>query len=74
MELHHTLKDNEIVVFFRNNHFSTLYKREHEIFLLLTDQGFKNESAVWEVLSTVQGDNTFVTSEFTNYVPKVFFF
>ena len=34
------VKDAELCVFFRNNHFNTLYKHKEELFMLVTDQGF----------------------------------
>jgi len=66
-ELNSTLKDGEIAVFFRNNHFSTIYKRKGEIFLLLTDQGFTKVPVVWETLANVEGDGVFVNSEFVTF-------
>lgn len=52
-------------MFFRNNHFSTLYKHKGELFLLVTDQGFLTEPAViWETLVNIEGDGQFVNSEY----------
>lgn len=76
IQLHKTLKDNELCVFFRNNHFSTMLKREREsggknkkkesdLFLLVTDEGYANKpNVVWEKLSEVGGDTVFVDSHF----------
>lgn len=67
-ELCSTVKDQELCVFFRNNHFGTLYKHNNELFLLVTDQGFLTESnAVWETLSNVDGDCHFVDGCFCTY-------
>ncbi|XP_074660398.1 ubiquitin carboxyl-terminal hydrolase MINDY-1-like [Tubulanus polymorphus] len=67
-ELVITVKEGEMCVLFRNNHFSTLYKHKNELFTLVTDQGFLNESeVVWETLSNVEGDGLFVNSEFRTY-------
>ncbi|XP_066950433.1 ubiquitin carboxyl-terminal hydrolase MINDY-1-like isoform X1 [Macrobrachium rosenbergii] len=61
-ELGSSLGKEEIAVLFRNNHFSTIYKRGDQIYQLLTDQGFLHENMVWETLNDV--DATF--SEFVN--------
>ncbi|GAB1602381.1 ubiquitin carboxyl-terminal hydrolase MINDY-2-like isoform X1 [Argonauta hians] len=67
-ELNTTVKEGELCVFFRNNHFSTLYGHKNELFLLVTDQGFLNESnVVWETLSSVEGDCYFVDTSFHTY-------
>ena len=64
-ELNSTIQDEELCVFFRNNHFSTLYKHKKELFLLVTDQGFLTEPAVvWETLNNIEGDGYFVNSDF----------
>ena len=42
-ELTAKLEEQELAVFFRNNHFSTLYKRSGELFLLVTDLGFLSQ-------------------------------
>ena len=64
-ELNSKLKDGELCVFFRNNHFSTLFKHQGELFLLLTDQGFlTQENMVWQTLSSIDGDGAFVDCNF----------
>ncbi|CAJ0918655.1 unnamed protein product, partial [Mesorhabditis belari] len=64
LALTETLKDGEVAVLFRNNHYSTIYKRRDEIFSLCTDSGFKNTpNVVWETLC-VDGDSYFVNSNF----------
>ncbi|KRY35030.1 Protein FAM63A [Trichinella spiralis] len=48
------LLEDELAVFFRNNHFSVITKHEGTLFLLLTDQGFLKETDyVWETLDTI---------------------
>ena len=55
---------------FRNNHFSTLLKRDGKIFLLLTDLGFEQQrNFVWEVLDGIDGDTTLATSKFKKAPP-----
>lgn len=63
-KLHEELQEGQLYVFFRNNHFSTLLMREASLWLLVTDQGFTKQAAVWEKLDTVDGDSVFVTSSF----------
>jgi hypothetical protein len=65
IELTSHIKDKELAVFFRNNHFSTIYKHNGYLYLLATDQGFLNESnVVWEVLNETDGDTQWVDSSF----------
>ncbi|XP_005110657.1 ubiquitin carboxyl-terminal hydrolase MINDY-1 [Aplysia californica] len=67
-ELSSHVKEKELCVFFRNNHFNTLYKHNNELFLLVTDQGFLTErNVVWETLSNVDGDCHFVDGSFRTY-------
>ncbi|XP_067929320.1 ubiquitin carboxyl-terminal hydrolase MINDY-2-like [Watersipora subatra] len=64
-ELSSTLGEDQMAVFFRNNHFSTIYKHRDHLFLLVTDQGYLRQSRiVWETLSNVEGDGELVNSEF----------
>ncbi|XP_019267438.1 PREDICTED: ubiquitin carboxyl-terminal hydrolase MINDY-2-like [Nicotiana attenuata] len=49
------LKERELCVFFRNNHFNTMFKFEGELYILATDQGYINQSdLVWEKLNEVR--------------------
>ncbi|XP_069132190.1 ubiquitin carboxyl-terminal hydrolase MINDY-1-like [Argopecten irradians] len=67
-ELNSVVKENQLSVFFRNNHFSTMYRHQNELFLLVTDQGFLSErNVVWETLSNVEGDGYFVDANFHTY-------
>ncbi|XP_064635481.1 ubiquitin carboxyl-terminal hydrolase MINDY-1-like isoform X2 [Lineus longissimus] len=67
-ELCISIKEEELAVLFRNNHFSTIYKHKNELFLLVTDQGFLTENnVVWETLSNVEGDCNFVDADFRTY-------
>ncbi|KAJ1966697.1 hypothetical protein H4R35_006928 [Dimargaris xerosporica] len=49
------LPDHHLCVLFRNNHFSTLYKRaQGELYLLVTDAGYaRNGQVVWESLQDI---------------------
>ncbi|CAL9029946.1 unnamed protein product [Prunus brigantina] len=62
------LKERELCVFFRNNHFSTMFKFEGELYLLATDQGYINQpDLVWEKLNEVNGDTLFMTGNFKEF-------
>lgn len=71
-ELNSKIKDNEIGILFRNNHFLTLLKREGEIYTLVTDHGYLTEdNIIWETLDNIEGagrffDSNFQVSEITN--------
>ncbi|KAM6294228.1 LOW QUALITY PROTEIN: ubiquitin carboxyl-terminal hydrolase MINDY-1 [Aegotheles albertisi] len=64
-ELTAAVKEGELSVFFRNNHFSTMTKHKGHLYLLVTDQGFlQEEGVVWESLHSVDGDSSFCDTEF----------
>ncbi|XP_042297075.1 ubiquitin carboxyl-terminal hydrolase MINDY-1 [Sceloporus undulatus] len=64
-ELTSTVKEGELSVFFRNNHFSTMIKNQSHLYLLVTDQGFLHEEQVaWESLHNVDGDGCFCDAQF----------
>ncbi|NXW54366.1 MINY1 hydrolase, partial [Eurystomus gularis] len=64
-ELTATVREGELSVFFRNNHFSTMIKHKGHLYLLVTDQGFlQEERVVWESLHTVDGDSCFCDTHF----------
>lgn len=52
------VKERELVVFFRNNHFSTAFKLNGVLYNLVTDLGYLGEpDVVWEVLANPPGGN-----------------
>ena len=52
-------------VFFRNNHFNTLFKYESHLYLLLTDIGYEHQGGyVWERLTEIDGDTMCCGSDF----------
>ncbi|WCJ26131.1 Ubiquitin carboxyl-terminal hydrolase MINDY-1 [Euphorbia peplus] len=62
------LKERELCVFFRNNHFCTMFKYDGELYLLATDQGYLNQpDLVWEKLNEVNGDTLFMTGNFKEF-------
>ena len=64
-KLHEHVKEREICVFFRNNHFSTMFKFEGHLYLLCTDSSFKTRNAVaWERLTDINGDTELCSPTF----------
>ncbi|XP_030320982.1 ubiquitin carboxyl-terminal hydrolase MINDY-1 isoform X1 [Calypte anna] len=64
-QLRAAAKEEELSVFFRNNHFSTMVKHKGHLYLLVTDQGFlQEEGVVWETLQRVDGDSRFCDTHF----------
>lgn len=48
------VQEDEYVIFFRNNHFSTLIKHGNKLFNLVTDIGYERErNIVWDLLASV---------------------
>lgn len=63
--LHEYVKEGDMVVFFRNNHYNTLTKHNEHLYLLVTDFGYADvNSVVWEKLDVIDGDTEYVTGEF----------
>lgn len=60
------LKNDSLSVLFRNDHFSTLLKRDDMLYSLITDLGFEKRSdIVWESLISIDGSlNVFCDSDF----------
>ncbi|PIA35764.1 hypothetical protein AQUCO_03500255v1 [Aquilegia coerulea] len=62
------ISEENLCVFFRNNHFSTMYKVKGQLYLLATDQGYINQpDLVWEKLNEVNGDTVFMTGDFKEF-------
>ena len=71
--LHEYLKDGQMVVFFRNNHFNTLTKQDGFLYLLVTDCGYADVSTVvWEKLDVIDGDTEYVSEDFKPPAPMEF--
>ena len=65
IELHRVVQEDELCVFFRNNHFSTIIRRADKLYILVTDYGFLQERRfVWEALDSVDGDTQFFDDNF----------
>jgi hypothetical protein len=56
LQLHSNISEGSLGVFFRNNHFATMHKRNGNLYLLVTDLGYADEpAAAWEVLDEIDG-------------------
>ena len=74
-----SIKERELVVFFRNNHFSTAFSLNGVLYNLVTDQGYLGEPDVlWEVLAVgadrgadtaVPPEGSFVNGAFKAFKP-----
>jgi hypothetical protein len=63
--LHEYMKDGQMAVFFRNNHFNSLTKYDGQLYLLVTDIGYASVgNIVWEKLDVIDGDTEYVGQEF----------
>ncbi|CCE82377.1 Piso0_002101 [Millerozyma farinosa CBS 7064] len=69
--LNMSMEPTDVIVFFRNNHFSTLYKRnDREFYTLTTDLSFNKSMKsvnriVWQSLVSISGkDDLFFTGDF----------
>ncbi|XP_018424341.1 PREDICTED: protein FAM63A [Nanorana parkeri] len=60
-ELMAAVKEGELSVFFRNNHFSTLIKHKVQVYAL---RAVQEEKVIWESLHNVEGDSCFCDSDF----------
>lgn len=68
-----TLRADLVSVFFRNNHFSTLYKgANHGFYLLITDRDFSaHENYVWQSLNSISGgEDLFFTGDLTPLIEE----
>ncbi|CAM9285749.1 unnamed protein product [Ectocarpus sp. 6 AP-2014] len=64
-QLHQEVRERQLCVFFRNNHFSTMFKYEGKLYLLITDLGYARESSVvWEKLDQIDGNTEYADSDF----------
>jgi len=69
-ELHRSVEPSTLAVFFRNNHFCTAYTHAGAFYLLVTDEGYRDQTGlVWERLSAVSGDTSFHTGDFALFTP-----
>jgi hypothetical protein len=67
LQLLEKVRERQLLVLYRNQHFSTLMRYEGKLYTLVTDTGYAEMSAVvWETLDfdALNGDSTFVDSSF----------
>ena len=65
MALYEKVKDKELCVFFRNNHFCTMFRKHDRLYLLVTDTGYSAHSqVVWELMDEIDGNTNFVNAQF----------
>ncbi|KAL8210004.1 hypothetical protein R6Q57_006736 [Mikania cordata] len=70
--LNSDIKEGELCVFFRNNHFSTMFMFGGALYILVTDQGYIfTPGLVWEKLHEVTGDTLFANSNFKIFKPTI---
>jgi hypothetical protein len=64
-QLHDRVREHEIAVFFRNNHFSTVVKHDGHLYLLVTDAGYRDvPGVVFERLDEIDGDTNYFGGDF----------
>jgi hypothetical protein len=64
LQLHETVTERQLGVFFRNNHFGTIFKMDSSLYVLATDIGFAGKGVVWERLDEVNGDTVYCDANF----------
>ena len=65
-QLHEHITNDSLCVFFRNDHFSTLTKKNGCLYLLVTDVGYSDVSEiVWEKLDDIGGNTEYVDCNFS---------
>ncbi|SCN62775.1 conserved protein, unknown function [Plasmodium chabaudi adami] len=62
--LQENLNANQLVAFFRNNHFNTLFKYNNQLFLLIGDISFLHLRCTWELFDSVTNDTTYCDNNF----------
>jgi len=65
--INETMRNHQLAILFRNNHFLTIYKHQEQLFTLVTDHGYiEKKHIVWETLSDVQGESHFCDCNLEN--------
>ena len=56
LALYQSVRERQLGIFFRNDHFSTIFSFDGKLYLLVTDLGYQHESSVvWELLDEIDG-------------------
>ncbi|KAF2074305.1 hypothetical protein CYY_004399 [Polysphondylium violaceum] len=59
------LKEDELCVFFRNNHFATMTKHDGFLHILVSDLGYEREkNIIWDRIMTKEGESLFLSGKF----------
>lgn len=70
--LHEQMHDGDLAVLYRNQHFSTIIKKNDHIYTLVTDEGYQFIfDVVWERLESIDGDTRLFNGDFMPYAPQV---
>jgi hypothetical protein len=65
------IAEESLCVFFRNNHFGTMTKKDGILYLLVTDLGYANVSeVVWEKMDAIDGDTEYADDQFMKPLPR----
>eukprot|EP00550_Attheya_septentrionalis_P005729 CAMPEP_0198280744 /NCGR_PEP_ID=MMETSP1449-20131203/769_1 /TAXON_ID=420275 /ORGANISM="Attheya septentrionalis, Strain CCMP2084" /LENGTH=565 /DNA_ID=CAMNT_0043976203 /DNA_START=158 /DNA_END=1855 /DNA_ORIENTATION=- len=65
------IAEESLCVFFRNNHFGTMTKKDGILYLLVTDLGYSNVSeVVWEKMDAIDGDTEYADDQFIKPLPR----
>ena len=68
IEVNSSMKNDELAIFFRNNHFSVICKNADRLFGLVTDVGYAKTSIMWESIDQLDGDVSYFDSNFSPVV------
>ena len=64
-ELREAIEEGYLCILFRNNHFSTLLKKNEQLYTLVTDDAYREiKDVAWELLDDVDGNSKLVSSDF----------
>ncbi|KAK5575798.1 hypothetical protein RB653_006932 [Dictyostelium firmibasis] len=59
------LKEDELCVFFRNNHFATMTKHDGYLHILVSDVGYERENnIIWDRIMSKEGESIFLSGDF----------
>jgi hypothetical protein len=58
------MKEGDLAVFFRNNHFSVIFNKNDQLYALVTDLGYAKTSVMWESIDQLDGDTLYLDSNF----------
>jgi ubiquitin carboxyl-terminal hydrolase MINDY-1/2 len=70
--LHEEMHEGDLAVLYRNQHFSTIIKKNDYIYSLVTDEGYQFIfDVVWERLESIDGDTRLFDGNFMPYEPEM---